>query len=141
MLTILLGTLALLSTPQVADTEIAGVWLAEFTGRTFIRLELKTVNGTPTGSFTIGNFEVDDQGLVRRADAAPNTPTPIFDVTQRGSAVTFSRKDGDSTDQFILRVIDKGSADLQIVFDEEDRQELEDSGVPLPKPIRLRKAG
>jgi hypothetical protein len=84
---------------------------------------------------------VDAQGVVKRADAAPPDLTPIFDVTPSGTTLTFFRKDGNDTDQFVLRVRDDAGADLEFLLNDEDRQELAASGVPLPKPIRLRKAG
>ena len=137
----LVAAIAALSVSQSAVGPIAGRWAATFEGRTFIRLELKTVNGAMTGAMSIGNFELDAQGLVRRADEAPPDLTPIFDVTLRGSNVTFSRKDVDDADQFLLRVLDTGDADLELLLTDEDREELAASGVPIPKPIHLTKAG
>ena len=137
----LVVAVAVLSVGQPARGPIAGSWAAEFEGRTFIRLELKTVNSVLTGGISIGNFEVDAQGAVKRADDAPRQLTPIFDVTLRGSNLTFSRKNVDDTDQFSLRLLDTGDADLQFLLKDEDREELAASGVPIPKPIRLSKAG
>jgi hypothetical protein len=137
----LVVAVAVLSVGQPAGGPIAGSWAAEFEGRTFIRLELKTVNSVLTGGISIGNFEVDAQGAVKRADDAPRQLTPIFDVRLRGSNMTFSRKDVDDTDQFSLRLLDTGDADLQFLLKDEDREALAASGVPIPKPIRLSKAG
>jgi hypothetical protein len=137
----LVVAIAALSVGQPAGGSIAGSWAAEFEGRTFIRLELKTVNGALTGGLSIGNFEVDAQGVVKRASDAPRKLTPIFDVTLRGSNMTFSRKDVDDTDQFVLRLLDTGDADLQFLLNDEDREALAASGVPIPKPIRLTRGG
>ena len=60
-----------LSVGQPAGGPLAGSWTAKFEGRTFIRLEIKTVDGAIAGGISLGHFEVDPQGLVRRADAAP----------------------------------------------------------------------
>lgn len=114
---------------------------ATFEGRTFIRLELKTVNGAITGGIRLGNIEVDPQGMVKRADAAPLNLIHIFDVTRKGATVTFFIKERADTDQFELRLLQNGDADLHFVVNDEDRKELAASGVPLPKPIRLTKAG
>lgn len=130
-----------LSLGQPARGPIAGSWTAEFEGRTIIRLELKTVDGAIAGGISLGNFEVDSQGVVRRADAAPLNLTPIFGVTLKGSTVTFFRKDGNDTDKFELRLLENAGADLQFLLNDEDRRELAASGVPPPKPIRLTKAG
>jgi hypothetical protein len=137
----LVVAIAALSVGQPAGGSIAGSWVAEFEGRTFIRLELRTVNGALTGGLSIGNFEVDTQGVVKRASDAPRKLTPIFDVTLRGSNMTFSRKDVDDTDQFGLRLLDTGDADLQFLLNDEDREALAASGVPIPKPIRLTRGG
>jgi hypothetical protein len=93
------------------------------------------------GGLSLGNFEVDPKGVVRRADAAPPNLTPIFGATLKGSIVTFFRKDGRDTDQFELHLLENADADLHFPLNEEDRTELAASGVPLPKPIRLTKAG
>ena len=137
----LVVAIAALSVAQTPGRPITGLWSAEFEGRTFIRLELQAVDGAVAGGISLGNFEVDSQGVVKRADAAPPNLTPIFDVTPSGTVVTFFRKDGNDTDQFVLRVRDDASADLEFLLNDEDRQELAASGVPPPKPIRLRKAG
>jgi hypothetical protein len=128
-----------LSAGQSAAGRIAGTWTAEFAGRPFIRLDLKTTNGSIEGAMAIGNFEVDAQGMVKRAEQPPGILTPIFDVTQRGSTLSFSRKDVADTDRFELRLLDAGRADLSFLLTEADRKELAANGVPAPKPIRLTK--
>ena len=130
-----------LSLGQPGKTPIAGSWTAKFEGRTFIRLELKTVNGAIAGGISLGHLEVDRQGAVKTADAAPPNLTPILDATLKGSTVTFSIKEGNDTDQFELRLLENADADLLILVNEEDRKELAADGVPSPKPIRLTKAG
>lgn len=126
---------------QPANGPIAGSWTAKFDGRTFIRLELKTVNGAITGGIRLGNIEVDPQGMVKRADAAPPNLIHIFGATRKGATVMFSMKEGNDTDQFELRVLENGDADLHFLLNDEDRKALAAEGVPLPKPIRLTKAG
>ena len=130
-----------LSANQPGAGSIDGTWTAEFAGRTFIRLELKTVNGAIAGGISLGHLEVDRQGAVKAADAAPPNLTPILDATLKGSTVTFSIKEGNDTDQFELRLLENADADLLILVNEEDRKELAADGVPSPKPIRLTKAG
>ena len=78
---LLVAVITGVSAGQSGDRPIAGSWTAQFEGRTFLRLELKAVNGTITGGMSVGNIEVDSQGAVRRADAPPRDLTPIFDVT------------------------------------------------------------
>ena len=86
------------SAGQSGGASFAGSWTAQFEGRTFIRLELKTVNGTITGGMSIApHIEVDRQGALRRVGESPRDLRHIFDVTQRASTLTFSRKDGADT--------------------------------------------
>jgi hypothetical protein len=125
---------------QPASGQIAGSWTAAFEGRTFIRLDLKAAEGTLTGGISLGNFEVDQQGLVSRADAAPPTLTPISRVTIKGSTVTFVLKAGNDTDAFELRLLENGGADLHFLLNDEDRRQIAASGVPVPRPIRLTRA-
>ena len=134
-------TIPALFVGQTPNAPIAGSWTAKFEGRTFIRLELKTVKGAITGGIRLGNFEVDPQGMVKRADAAPPNLLHIFGATRKGATVTFSIKEGNDTDQFELRLLENGDADLHVLLNDEDRKGLAAEGVPLPKPIRLTKAG
>jgi hypothetical protein len=67
--------------------------------------------------------------------------TPIFGATLKGSTVTFFTKDGNDTDRFELRLREDADADLQLLVNDEDRRALAAEGIPLPKPIRLKKAG
>ena len=126
---------------QPADRPIAGSWTAKFEGQTFIRLELNTVNGAITGGLRLGNIEVDRQGKVKRVDPAPSKLTPIYDITRKGSTLRFFTKDGNDRDQFELRVLKNGDADLEFLPTDDDRKELAAEGVPVPKPIRLIKTG
>jgi hypothetical protein len=137
----LIASVAALAVGQAAGGSIEGTWTAEFERRTFIRLELKTVNGKMVGGISMGNFAVDAQGGVSRADAAPRDLKPISDVRLSGSTVTFSLKEGDDEDEFVLRLGDNAGAELQILPNEEDRKEMLASGLPLPKPIRMTKGG
>ena len=124
---------------QSGSGAIAGTWTAQFEGRTFLRLELKTANGAITGGMSVGNIEVDHQGALRRVGELPRDLMPIFDVTQRASTVTFSRKDSANSDpdRFELRLLEAGHAELQFLPSDADRKELAASGVPTPKPIPL----
>jgi hypothetical protein len=133
-------TIAALLPAQPASAPISGSWTAAFEGRTFIRLDIKAVDAGFAGAISLGNFEVDPQGLVSRADAAPLTLTPISSMTMKGSTLTFVRKDGSDTDRFELRLLEGGGADLHFLLNEEDRRQLAESGVPVPKPVRLTKA-
>ena len=115
-----------------------GNWIAEFGGATFIRLELSVTGKTLTGRIALGNMELDTEGRVKAAKAAPNRFTPIFDVVMRDSTVSFSIKEGKSTDRFEMRLSD-GEAELRYLPDEDNLKELKDSGIPAPKPVRLKR--
>jgi len=60
-------------------------------------------------------------------------------VKLRASLMTFSRKDGASTDRFEVRLLDGGDAELRFLFDDEDLEEFAADGIPTPKPIHLTK--
>ena len=45
-------------TVQVSPASLAGTWVAELNGVTFVRLELKGVNGQLTGAIGTGNIHV-----------------------------------------------------------------------------------
>jgi hypothetical protein len=124
---------------QSGPAAVAGTWTAESAGRTFLRLELRNANGTITGGISVGDIEVDSQGVVSKAGEPSPTLSPISGVTLRGSVVSFSRTDGNEIDRFELHLLPGGSAELRFILSEADRRELAAEGIPTPKPIRLSK--
>jgi len=128
-----------LSLPQSSVGSVDGVWIAEFDGRTFIRLELHTVSGTTRGGMSLGHFEVDEQGAVRRAEEAPNDLAPIINFAKRGSVLTFSRKGVGKPEPFEVRLIDANAAELRVILSDSDRKAFAEEGIPMPKTIRLKR--
>jgi hypothetical protein len=124
---------------QSSGIDPSGVWTAQFEGRTFVRLELKSVKGTIAGAISLGDVEFDTQGAVKRATESPTQLTPLLDVTRRGSIVTFARRESRDTDRFELRVLQGGRAELHMLLSEADRKELAAEGIPVPKPFVLTK--
>ena len=137
MLTVLTFALAL-TAGQAGNQAFAGTWIAEFEGKTFARLELTVDNGTVGGRISLGNIEVNPDGEVRMAESAPAALSAIFDVVVNRSTLSFTRKDGADTDHFEMRLVGE-QAELRFLPSEEDRRELAAAGVPVPKPIRLKK--
>jgi hypothetical protein len=126
---------------QPTGERLTGSWTATFEERTFVRLEIKTVDGRMAGGLSVGDFQLDSQGAVKHADAAPLRLMPIFDISMNGSSVTFFTRDASDTTKFELRLLDGAGADLHFLLDDDDRRELAANGVPTPKPIHLTKAG
>jgi hypothetical protein len=93
-------------------------------------------DGALGGAISLGNIEVDSQGDVRTALAAPKELSSLVDVVLRESLVSFSRKDGSDTDHFELRLVGD-RAELRFIPSDADRAELAAIGVPVPKPILL----
>ena len=129
-----------LSVAQPVEQPIVGSWTATFDGRTFIRLEITSVTGALGGGMSLGNIEVDPQGMVKSVETAPSILTPILGVVRKGSIVTFFMKEGNSTDEFQLRLRASADADLHFILNDADRKELAEAGVPPPKPIHLSRA-
>ena len=116
-----------------------GTWTAERAGQTFVRLELTTTGGALGGRISLGDIHLDSQGEVEAVLKAATDFTPIFDVVLRDGMLSFARKDGDDTDRFEMRLAANETAQLTFAPSEADREELVRAGVPLPKPIRLKK--
>ena len=135
LLLALLGIAAL----QPAAGGMAGTWVADYRGTTFIRLELKDADGTLAGMMRIGNLRFDDNGDVLEAAPVPSTLTPLIDVTVNGSSLSFAIHEGNDTDHFRLTVVGVDQAELAFILSEEILEELKDEGLPVPKPIRLHK--
>ena len=128
--------LAAFAAVQAPATKYDGIWIAQFEGVTWARLELRTVNEAVTGGITLGNIELNKDGTLRHAEPAPKELSPIFDVRQRGDAISFSRKDASDTDRFEVSLAGTG-LQLTFIFTEEDRREFAAEGIPLPKPVQL----
>ena len=133
----LAAVLTFVPVTQTDTPSIVGSWAGEFKGQTFLRLDLRVSRGALTGSLGTGDIEVDDQGGLRRVGTLPSDPKPLFDFSQTGATVTFSRKDGEGTDRFEFRVLDHTRGELRFLFSEEMRKELAAEGIPVPKPILL----
>jgi hypothetical protein len=123
--------------PTAQSGAAAGVWTAEFNGKTFIKLELHTEGATLAGSINGGDIQVDDHGDLRQVGDLRTDARPIFDVKQQGATVTFSAKDDDDSDQFELRIGNDGHAELRLILTEAFKAELAANGVPAPKPFVL----
>ncbi len=124
---------------QAPGQTYAGTWIAEFTGTTYVRLELEGAAGALRGRISLGNVQVDAQGQVNKAEPAPRELTTIFDVTLRTTSIAFSHKDGNDTDHFEMRLVGNEAAELLVILTDEDRKELAADGIPAPKPFRLKK--
>jgi len=135
-LALVLG-MAATTAAQSSGPAVAGTWTARFESRTIVRLELAETGGTVTGALGLGDIQVDKKGAVSKAAPAPRVLSPIFDVTLSGSTMTFSRKDGEDTDRFEVRFLDKDRAELHFLLSDTDRRELAAEGIPVPRPIAL----
>jgi hypothetical protein len=133
--------LAAFALGQGPGSTYSGTWIAEFEGTTYVRLELNTVDGGLGGRISLGNIHVDSRGEVDHAEAAPSALTSLFDVSVRDSILSFSRKDGQDTDRFQLRLLTDETAELRFTISDTDLKELAAEGIPAPKPVRLKRIG
>lgn len=108
--------------PQTSsDTtqRFVGVWTAEFMETTFLRLDLKFVDGKWGGSITTGNIHTSEDGRLTDVTAVSTAkPTPIFDVALEGDTLTFKRHDDDDVDQMRMTLTGNGAADLRFLVPE-----------------------
>lgn len=135
-----LAAVVALTFGQASDSRnYAGTWIAELAGKTYVRLEVNRTDGALGGRISLGDIEVDSHGEVAKAASAPRELTPIFDVAVRGPLLSFSRKAGEDTDRFEMRLLGGEAAELRFLLSDADLSELAASGVTVPKPIRLKK--
>ena len=135
MMALMVGVLA---APQTTEP-YAGTWIAEFDGKIFVRLEMNVSANTLAGRIALGDIEVDSEGRVKAAKDAPDRLTPIFDIVVRDSRLSFSHKDGNDSDRFEMRLGTGEQAELQFVPDEDTLKELKEAGIPVPKPVALKR--
>ncbi len=122
---------------QSSGQPFAGIWTADQQGRPIVRLELRVNGGTLVGSIQLADIHVDPDGKVETVLSELSPAAPLIAITRQNRALGFSRRDGADLDHFELIVIGDGAAELRFVPSYAERQELADSGVPLPQPIRL----
>jgi hypothetical protein len=138
MRTVILIAVLLSAFRQEGSQPYAGTWIAELAGKAYVRLELNATKGTLAGNISLADIHVDSRGVVNRVTSAPREVTPIFDITLRDSTLSFSRKDGDDTDHFEMRLVGD-AAELRFVPTEADRRELAGEGIPTPKPFPIKR--
>ena len=124
---------------QPAPAGLAGTWVADLNGTTFVRLELRTVDGRLIGAIGTGDIQFDTKGVVNGAKSAPTKLTPMDNITIARDVMSFARIEGNDTERFQMRVIAEGRAELTFLPSDEDLEELKEAGIPAPKPIPLRK--
>ena len=124
---------------QSPGATMAGTWVAELKGTTFVRLELKAADNTLAGAIGTGNLRVDDNGDVLEVTAVPMTLTPLYEVIVKGPSITFMRPEGGDDEHFRFTVLGADQAELAFLLSEELLEELKDEGIAVPKPIRLHK--
>jgi hypothetical protein len=130
---------AVITAAQTSPQPYAGTWTADLAGQTYVRLELNVANGALGGRISLGNIHVGAEGEVTQVLALARDFTPVENVVLRDDDLTFTRRDGDDTDHFEMRVAPDGNVQLTFVPTDEDRAELAREGIPVPKPIALRK--
>ena len=104
-----------------------------------MRLELNVTNGALGGRISLADIHVDSQGEVTQILSPAGDFTPVENLVLRPDGVSFTRGDGDDTDQFDVRAADDGTLRLAFLPTEEVRAELARDGIPVPKPVVLKK--
>ena len=138
-MTHLLVGLLLTGLLQSPPASLAGTWVADLNGTTFMRLELRTENGRLIGALGTGDIHFNEKGVVDEAKGVPTTLSPISSIEISGSVMSFTRVEGDDLERFRLRIIGDRTAELTFLPSEDDLEELKEQGIPAPKPIPLRK--
>ena len=139
MTNLLLALLVAIFPPQTAPAGLAGTWVADLNGTTFVRLELRTENGRLIGALGTGDIHMDKNGVVDEAKSVPATLTPLSNIVIGGGVVSFTRVEGDDSERFRVRITGDRTAELTFLPSDEDLEELKAEGIPAPKPIPLRK--
>jgi len=124
---------------QANNDRFSGVWIAQLEGRTFVRLELASANGTPTGKIGTGNLRVNDQGEVSDVTEVPALLTPMSDIVVRDATMAFARLEGSEVEHFEMRLRPDGTAEIEFLPSAELLLQLKEEGIAAPKPIRLTK--
>jgi hypothetical protein len=138
-MTHLLFGLLLAGLLQPPPASLAGTWVADLNGTTFMHLELRTENGRLIGALGTGDIQFDKNGVVNVAKSVPATLTPMSSIEISGGVIAFTRVEGDDLEHFRLRITGERAAELTFLPSEEMLEALKEEGIPAPKPIPLRK--
>ena len=99
---------------------------------------MRLTTGALGGGISLGDMQVNAEGEIRTAAEAPRKLSPIFDVVLRDAILSFSCKDSQDTDHFEMRLVGD-QAEIRFIPSEDDRRELAEIGVAVPKPVRLKR--
>jgi hypothetical protein len=138
-MTHLLFGLLLAGLLQPPPASLAGTWVADLNGTTFMHLELRTENDRLIGALGTGDIQFDKNGVVNVAKSVPTTLTPMSSIEISGSVISFTRVEGDDLERFRLRITGDRTAELTFLPSDEMLEALKEEGIPAPKPIPLRK--
>jgi hypothetical protein len=133
--------IASLALPQQSLSTFAGSWIAEHNGTVFIRLALQETNGTIQGEVGTGGFKVNDKGDISEVTAITGPSLALSKFSLKEGVLTFFRMGDNDSDEFRLTLTADGEAELTFHLSEETLEQLEAEGIPLPRPLKLRKAG
>lgn len=116
-------------------SSFTGTWVAEHQGIVYVRLELRDDGGT----LATGNIKVGADGRVIDATTAPAMPTKLSNARTAGDELRIERPEGSDMEEFGVRIVGTDRAELTFYPPEDVLEELKAEGIPLPKPIPLRR--
>jgi hypothetical protein len=119
----------------IQTSSFTGNWIAEHQGIVYVRLELRDGGGT----LATGDIKVGADGRVVDATTAPAMPTKLSKVRTAGDELRIERPEGNDMEDFGLRILGADRAELTFYPPEDVLEELKAQGIPLPKPIPLRR--
>lgn len=116
-----------------ANQAFAGIWQAQFHGKTFVTIKLEDQNGKLSGSITNSQIQLDNQGELTSAE--PQVGEDAFTeikVSDKVLHLTSKSTNGQDTTQYEMEINGTDQAELRFVG--------LPSGVTTPKPWTLHKA-
>lgn len=137
VIVLLLASLVLPSQPLSTFT---GTWVAEHKGTIYMRLAFKEVNGVFQGEVGTGSFKVDTTGAISDVLPISGAPLTLSKFSAADNVLTFFRMGDNDIDEFRLKIMADGQAELTFHLSEETLEQLKDEGIPLPRPIVLRRS-
>ena len=103
-----------------------------------MRLEMSASGGTLSGRIALGDIEVDSEGRVKAAATAPDRLEPISTSSSRTRDCVLAQ--GGQRHRPFRDAFGTGDrAELQFVLDEDTVKELKEAGIPVPKPVALKR--
>jgi len=131
-LLLMAGAISAGAQSKTSAQHFAGIWNAEFQGKTFATLTLREKDNQLTGSMTGANINLDKNGNLTSAEKS-GSESKIADAKLAGDTLSFDTKDQDSGEVMNWKMQVSSNSDGELLLVIPGRH----VGIPTPRPWKI----